>query len=114
MAGLIVVASDVPAAEDICLMFQAYGYEAVMRNYMEAILLGNPLAVILALFNRTLMADRRAADLRQAGYQGVILVLGRISPDLAVRQRLAEQKAWFMPALNGPGDTVSRVRQLFV
>jgi hypothetical protein len=112
MKKLVVVAAEAPAAEEICELFRAYGFAAEIRGYMEGILAGKPAAIILALFNRALPADRRAAELRQAGYQGVILVLGRISPDLKVRQRLAEQKAWFMPALYGPDDTVMRIRQL--
>lgn len=112
MAGLIVITSDVPGAEDIRDIFQAYGFDAALRGYWEAILLGDPRAVLLAMHNRELPADKRAAGLREAGYKGTLLVLGRIAPDLAVRQRLAEQKAWFMPAISGPGDVVARVRQL--
>ncbi|MCL2001146.1 MAG: hypothetical protein FWG74_06895 [Planctomycetes bacterium] len=112
MAGLIVVASDIPGVEDIRAIFQVFGYTVAVRGYWEAILLGNPRAVLLAMYNREIRADRRAADLREAGYDGVLMVLGRIAPDLEVRRKLAEQKVWFMPAISGPGDVVARVRQL--
>ncbi len=112
MAGLIVIASDVPGAEDIRDLFQAFGYEVALRGFWDAILVGDPGAVILAMYNRDVSADKRAAGLREAGYQGVLLVLGRIAPDLSVRQRLAKERAWFLPAISGPGDVVARVRQL--
>ena len=112
MPGLIVIASDVPGAEEICGIFQAFGYETALRGHREAVLVGNPRAVLLAMYNREERADRRAAGLREAGYEGVLLVLGRIAPDLEVRRSLAEQKAWFLPAITGHGDVVARVRQL--
>lgn len=112
MPDLIVVASDIPGATEIRDIFLAFGYKVELREYWEAILFGDPRAVLLSMYHQALPADERAAGLRAAGYKGVLFVLGRIAPDLAVRQRLAEQQAWFMPAISGPGDVVLRVRLL--
>ena len=112
MAGLIVVASDIPGAEDMRDMLLAYGFRSELRGYFEAILLGDPVALILSVYSDSVPVDDRVKGLRGNGYQGVIMVLGRTSPDLGLRQRLAEQKAWFLPAYSGPGDIVSRLRQM--
>lgn len=112
MPGLVVVDSDLPGATEIRDLFIAFGYQAELREYWEAILFGDPRAVLLSMYQQTLPADERAAGLRATGYEGVLFVLGRIAPDLSVRQRLSEQRAWFLPAISGPGDVVLRVRLL--
>lgn len=112
VSGLIVITSDVPGAGELRDVLLALKHPAEIRGYREAILFGDPAAVVMALYNRELPADRRAADLRRIGFKGVLLVLGRNSPDLAIRRRLAEQQAWFLPALSGPVDVASRLRQL--
>lgn len=114
MPELIIVASDIPGAENIRDMFAAYGYRVEVRDYYEAILWGDPCALLLSMDNQRLGVDERVRGLRGAGYQGTILVLGRISPDLDVRQCLAGMNAWFFPAYSGPADVVARVRQLLV
>lgn len=112
--ALIVVASDIPGAENIRAMFAAYGYGVDLRGYSEAILVGEPCAILLSMDNQTPGIDERVRGLQEAGYQGTILALGRISPDLDIRQRLAAMNAWFFPAYSGPADVVARVRQLLV
>lgn len=112
MSTLIVITSDVPGSGEICDILLTMGFSVEIRGYREAVLFGKPAAVVMALYNQELPADRRAADLRQAGYGGVLLVLGRNSPDLAIRRRLAEERAWFLPAFSGPADVASRIRQL--
>lgn len=112
MSGLIVVINNVPGAPEVREMLMAYGFEAELRGYFEAILFGTPKAIVLALDHNELLADERVEGLRGMGYEGLLFVLGRIAPDLDIRQRLAENRAWFLPALSGPGDIVARVRQL--
>jgi hypothetical protein len=113
MADLIVIMNDIPDAEELRNILVVFGHGAELRGYDRETLLGNPRAILLPLHsNQELTADRRAADLRMEGFAGILAVLGRSAPDIDLRQRLAEQKAWFLPAISGPGEIACRVRQL--
>ncbi len=106
------VSSRIPWAEGICGVFRDRGYSAETRNAVEDFLRGDPVAILLSLQSWDEPIHERASRLRQSGYKGAILVLGRISPDLTARQKLAENEAWFLPALSGPEDVAERVRML--
>ena len=112
MAGLVVVASDIPWAEEIVGQFACRGYAAEIRENGAAFASGGPRAVLISLDSRDESAYDRVADLRGAGFDGVLMALGRIAPDLAARQKLAAGGAWYLPAFTGPEDIVSRVRML--
>lgn len=109
MAKQIVIAANTPGAGSIREMFAALGNAAEIRNDAAGLTDGGPGAILLGFDERIL--DKVDA-LRKTGFQGILFVLGRASADLEVRQRLAELRAWFLPAFSGPGDVVSRIRQM--
>lgn len=112
MIGLIVIMDDVPYASQLRDTLVAFGYAVELRGYDQAVLFGDPRAILFPLHsNQELAADERAAGLRATGFGGVLAVLGRSAPDIDLRQRLANQEAWFLPALSGPGEIAQRVRQ---
>lgn len=112
MNGMIVVAASIPWADKIRDLFQSHGYRSEIRNAPGDCLRGDPSAVLLSLESWDEKAYEMAADLRGAGFKGVLMVLGRIVPDLAARQKLAIGEAWYLPAFSNPEDVVSRVRML--
>lgn len=112
MAGLVVVATDIPWADALCRLFRAHGFAAEIRDGWEDSPDDPTVAIILSLQSWDEPVHVRAKILRDAGFKGVLMVLGRIQPDLGERQRLSESGAWFLPAFSGPEDVVSRVRML--
>jgi hypothetical protein len=112
MGGLVVVAAEIPWADTIRVQFESHGYASEIRSMSEDCLRGDPAAVLLSLESWDEKAYETAAGLRGAGFRGVLMVLGRIAPDLTVRQRLAAGEAWYLPAFSSPEDIVSRARML--
>ena len=111
MNRLIRIASTVPDAEGIRNLFAALDYMVVPLDDPDNPGTDGTAAMILGVGERGDTAARAKA-MRQGGFQGVILVLGAVWPDLSVRQALAEAKAWFLPAMAGPADVVERVNLL--
>jgi len=109
MNRLIRIASTVPNADGIRVLFSALDYMVVPFNDPDNPGIDGTAAMILREGNET---AARAKALRQGGFRGAILVLGTAWPDLSVRQALAEAKAWFLPSMAGPADVVERVNLL--
>ncbi len=112
MARQVVVATDIPWAEDLCRLFRKHGFAAEIRDGWEESPDDATVAIILSMQSWDEPVHVRAKTLRDAGFKGILLVLGRIQPDLNERQRLSENDAWFLPAFSGPEDVAARVRML--
>jgi hypothetical protein len=115
MGRLIVVADDVVGNEEIRSLLETYGYrvQSIRASDDMSVLNGSlAAAVMIAVNDLGNAAAGRASALRKGGFKGVIVAVGMPTPEVSVRQRLAELAVWYVPALSGPGDAVSRIRQL--
>jgi len=112
MNRFIRIASTVPDAEGIRTLLAALDYMVVPLADSDDPNHDGTAAMILGMDRRGDVTAARAKAIRTAGFRGAILVLGTVWPDLSARQALAEAKAWFLPAMAGPADTVDRVNHL--
>lgn len=112
MAALVVIAEDIPWAAALAGQFHGHGYAAEVRPAGDDFLRGGPVGALLSLEGWDARTCDAAAELRGRGFGGALMVLGRVAPDLAARQKLAASEAWYLPAFSGPEDVVSRMRML--
>lgn len=114
MSRPIRIDRNVPYASAIGEILGSYGYDV---GWMEPA--GSPppngTPPALALISLDLsgaQALEQVETLRANGFQNKIAVVGTTIPETGIRENLAKRGADFISALSGPGDVVSRIRQL--